>query len=158
MTSQSLEITSFEALYTKQKTQKHKKWKDGSLHAEYKEGTAVSKSRVKLFDEDGLLILTTTLHSKSLVPGETLEVEQYLVQVLEPIDREVIISQQRKLCEDGDVMLGTEQSCCKKRKTTAANSDSGPLNSALDLTDKSMKTQVNYSGRSNEEIIHLLSE
>ncbi|GJQ10535.1 hypothetical protein GpartN1_g2820.t1 [Galdieria partita] len=151
-------MTSFEALYTKQKTQKHKKWKDGSLQVEYKERTTPCKTRVRLFDEDGLLLLTATLNSKSIVPGDNLEIEQYLVQILEPNDTEVFPSQQHKELEDADIILEAEQNHCKKRKRISTDIRFEPPNSALVVIDNDIKTQVNYSGRTVDEIIRLLSE
>lgn len=76
MASQTCKFQNFEILYTKQKTQKHKKWKDGSMQVEQDRTGNTSKSRVKLFDEDGLLLLNSVLHVPPVMCGQDLEIEQ----------------------------------------------------------------------------------
>lgn len=75
-----------------------------------------------------------------------------MIQVLEPMpcEGEEVIEQEKKQCEEKHL----EPNISKKRKRAFAIHHQQPTTSV----DQSVKTQVHYSGRTNEEIIRLLSE
>eukprot|EP00871_Galdieria_phlegrea_P003888 jgi/Galph1/44/GphlegSOOS_G4826.1 len=148
----------FAVLYTKQKTQKHKKWLDGSIQVENYEEKFSSKCRIKLFDIEKRLLLNTS-HPTPLVPDDEVEIDHYLLQVLGPIavedSRPSIDGEKQAFLDEktfSQSFVGT-----KKRKRCLAK-EVGPVETSMETRDSEQdEDQFVFPGRSDEEILRLLS-